>query len=48
MSGLIRKSLSHFELIFVCGARLCFNFIDLHVAFMTYFYSEDILLKNRM
>ena len=31
MSYLLCKSLSHFELIFVCGME-CSNFIDLHVA----------------
>ena len=32
MSCLILESLSHFEFIFVCGVRVCSNFIDLHVA----------------
>ena len=29
-SYLIFKSLSHFELIFVYGVKVCSNFIDLH------------------
>jgi len=32
VSGLMFKSLSHFEFIFVPGVRMCSNFIDLHVA----------------
>ena len=30
LSYLIFKSLRHFEFIFVCGMRVCSNFIDLH------------------
>ena len=32
VSGLTFRSLIHFEFIFVCGVRKCFNFILLHVA----------------
>ena len=32
VSCLIFKLLSHFKFIFVCGVRLCSNFIDLYVA----------------
>ena len=32
VSGLIFRSLIHFELIFVCGVRRCSNLIVLHVA----------------
>ena len=32
VSCLIFKSLSHFELIFICGVRGCSNFTDLYVA----------------
>ena len=32
VSSLIFKSLSHFEFVFVCGVRVCSNFIDLHEA----------------
>ena len=32
VSGLMFKSLSHFEFIFVSGVRECSNFIDLYVA----------------
>ena len=32
VSGLIFRSLIHFEFIFVCGVRKCSNFILLHVA----------------
>ena len=36
VSGLMFKSLSHFEFIFVSGVRMCSNFIDLHVAIPTF------------
>ena len=32
VSGLTFRSLIHFEFIFVCGVRKCFNLILLHVA----------------
>ena len=32
VSGLMFKSLSHFEVICVRGVRVCSSFIDLHVA----------------
>ena len=32
VSGLTFRSLIHFELIFVCGVRRCYNYIVLHVA----------------
>ena len=32
MSGLTFRSLIHFEFIFVCGVRVCSNFILLHVS----------------
>ena len=32
ISGLTFKSLSHFELIFVHGVRVCSSFTDLHAA----------------
>ena len=32
VSGLTFRSLIHFELIFVCAVRRCYNYIVLHVA----------------
>jgi len=32
VSGLIFRTLIHFEFIFVCGVKECSNFIFLHVA----------------
>ena len=32
VSGLIFKSLAHFEFIFGCGIRKCYSFFLLHVA----------------
>ena len=32
VSGLTFRSLIHFELIFVCGVRRCYNYIVLHAA----------------
>ena len=32
VSYIMFKSLSHFEVIFVYGVRVCSNFIDLHAA----------------
>ena len=43
VSGLTFRSLIHFELIFVCGIRKCFNFILLHVAVQ---FSQPHLLKR--
>jgi len=43
MSCLIFKSLSHFELIFVYGERVCSNFLDLYVAIQLLQY---LLLKR--
>ena len=36
VSGLMFKSLSHFEFIFVSGVKMCSNSIDLHVAIPTF------------
>ena len=41
-SGLIFRSLIHFEFIFVCGVRKCSYFILLHVAVQ---FSQHHLLK---
>ena len=43
VSGLIHRSLIHFELIFVYGVRKCSNFILLHVAVK---FSQHHLLKG--
>ena len=43
MSGLIFKSLIHFEFIFVYGVRECSNFILLHVAVQ---FSQHHFLKR--
>ena len=43
MSGLTFRSLIHFELIFVCDIRKCFNFILLHVAVL---FSQHHVLKR--
>ena len=43
VSGLIFRSLIHFEFIFVNGVRECFNFILLHV---TVQFSQHHLLKG--
>ena len=43
VSCLSFKSLSHFELIFVFGVRVCSNFIDLHMAVQL---SQHQLLKR--
>ena len=43
VSGLIFRSLIHFEFIFVYGVRKCSNFILLHVAVQ---FSQDHLLKR--
>uniref|UniRef100_A0A4X1VUM0 Uncharacterized protein n=1 Tax=Sus scrofa TaxID=9823 RepID=A0A4X1VUM0_PIG len=43
VSCLMRKSLSHFEFIFVLGVRLCSSFIDLHAAV---WFSQHHLLKR--
>uniref|UniRef100_A0A8D1R9C2 Uncharacterized protein n=1 Tax=Sus scrofa TaxID=9823 RepID=A0A8D1R9C2_PIG len=43
VSCLIFKSLSHFEIIFVPGVRVCSSFIDLHVAVQ---FSQHQLLKR--
>ena len=43
VSGLIFRSLIHFELIFVYGVRECSNFILLHVAVQ---FSQHHLLKR--
>ena len=43
VSGLIFRSLIHFEFIFVCGVRKCSNFILLHVAVQ---FSQHHLLKR--
>ena len=37
------KSLSHFEFIFVYGVRVCFTFVDIHVAVLL---SQHHLLKK--
>ena len=44
ISGLIFRSLIHFEFIFVYGARKCSNFILLHVAVQ---FSQHHLLKRQ-
>ena len=43
VSGLKFRSLIHFELIFVCGVRMCSNFILLHLAVQ---FSQHHLLKR--
>ena len=43
VSGLRFRSLIHFEFIFVCGARGCSNFTDLHVAVQ---FSQHHLLER--
>uniref|UniRef100_A0A8D0S504 Uncharacterized protein n=1 Tax=Sus scrofa TaxID=9823 RepID=A0A8D0S504_PIG len=43
VSGLISRSLIHFELIFVYGVRGCSNFLLLHVAVQ---FSQHHLLKG--
>ena len=43
VSGLIFRSLIHFEFIFMCGVRECSNFIILHVAVQ---FSQYCLLKR--
>ena len=43
VSGLTFKSLIHFELIYVCGVRKCYNFILLHVTIQ---FSQHHLLKR--
>ena len=43
VSGLIFKSLTHFEFIFVYGVRKCSNFILLQVAV---WFSQHLLLKR--
>uniref|UniRef100_A0A8D0PAW3 Uncharacterized protein n=1 Tax=Sus scrofa TaxID=9823 RepID=A0A8D0PAW3_PIG len=43
VSGLIARSLIHFEFIFVCGVRECSNFILFHVAIQ---FSQHHLLKG--
>jgi len=43
VSGLIFKSLIHFEFIFVYGVRKCSSFILFHVVFQ---YSQHDLLKK--
>ena len=43
VSCLMRKSLSHFESIFVHGMRVCSSFTDLHVAVQV---SQQYLLKR--
>ena len=43
VSGLKCRSLIHFEFIFACGVRKCFNFILLHVAVQ---FSQHHLLKR--
>ena len=43
VSGLISRSLTHFEFIFVYGVRQCSNFILLHVAVQ---FSQHHLLKG--
>ena len=43
VSGLISRSLIHFEFVFVCGVRKCSNFILLHVAVQ---FSQHHLLKG--
>ena len=44
VSGLIFRSLIHFELIFMYGVRKCFNFILLHVAIQ--FPSMRLLIEE--
>ena len=43
-SCLMFKCLSHFEFIFVYGERVCFNFIDFHVAkgFLKLFFHSTV------
>ena len=43
VSGLTFRSLIHFELIFVCAVRRCYNYIVLHVAVQ---FSQHHLLKK--
>ena len=43
VSGLMFRSLVHFEFIFVRGVRKCFNFILLHIAVQ---FSQHHLLKG--
>ena len=43
VSGLMSRSLIHFEIIFVYSVRKCFNFILLHVAVQ---FSQHHLLKR--
>ena len=43
VSDLTFRSLIHFEIIFVCGIRKCFNFIILHVAVL---FSQQHVLKR--
>ena len=43
MSCLLFKYLSHFDLIFVCGKRMCFNFTALHEIVQL---SQHYLLKR--
>ena len=42
-SGLTLRSLIHFEFIFLCDVRECFNFILLHVAIQVF---QHHLLKR--
>lgn len=43
VSGLISRSLMHFEFLFVYGVRECYNFILLHVAVQ---FSQNHLLNG--
>ena len=43
VSGLIFRSLIHFEFIFVCGVRECTNFIHLYIAVQ---FTQHCLLKR--